>query len=93
MKRYFLSFLLSTFVFEVSYAHDLSLNYDKDVSTASKKILEYTMEEVSTLLPLTFKMRAMLWMMPNAFKKQSVQYMTDFKNFAENGKSVTNATT
>ncbi len=47
----------------------------------------------SEFLPLTFKMRAMLWMMPNAFKKQSVQYMTDFKNFAENGKSVTNATT
>jgi hypothetical protein len=33
-------------------------------------------------------MKAMGFLMPNAFKKQSMKYLTDFKNFAENGTSV-----
>ena len=57
MKILFLSFFLGSFVFEASYAHDLSLSYDKSVTTASKKILESSMEEVSALLPLSFKKR------------------------------------
>lgn len=47
---------------------------------------------VSDFLPLNFMMRSMLWLMPGAFKKQSRQLMTDFKTFAEEGKSVANAT-
>lgn len=47
----------------------------------------------SEYLPLNFMMRTMLWLMPKAFKHQSRQYMTDFKNFAEKGISVANATT
>ena len=42
-------------------------------------------------IPLTFKMRLMLWLMPKTFKKQSLQYMKDFKNFAEKGISVNDA--
>lgn len=42
-------------------------------------------------VPLNFTMRIMLFLMPKAFKKQSLKYMTDFKNFAENGTSVANA--
>ena len=45
----------------------------------------------SEFLPLNLVMRIMLFIMPSAFKKQSLKYMQDFKNFAENGTSVTNA--
>lgn len=36
-----------------------------------------------------FGMKLMGWLMPGAFKKQSQKYLNDFKNFAENGTSVT----
>ncbi|MBL4662461.1 MAG: SRPBCC family protein [Flavobacteriaceae bacterium] len=36
-----------------------------------------------------FGMKVMGYLMPNAFKKQSLKYLKDFKNFAENGTSVT----
>lgn len=35
-------------------------------------------------------MKVMGFLMPTAFKKQSMKYMQDFKEFAENGKSVLN---
>ena len=35
-----------------------------------------------------FGMKLMGWLMPGAFKKQSLKYMNDFKNFAEKGVSV-----
>jgi hypothetical protein len=35
-----------------------------------------------------FVMKIMGFLMPGAFKKQSLKYLTDFKNFAENGTSV-----
>lgn len=42
-------------------------------------------------VPLSFTMKLMTKFMPSAFKKQSLQYMVDFKNFAEKGTSVANA--
>ena len=33
-------------------------------------------------------MKLMGWLMPGAFKKQSLAYLRDFKNFAETGASV-----
>jgi hypothetical protein len=33
-------------------------------------------------------MRLKGWMMPGAFKKQSLKYLEDFRNFAEKGESV-----
>ncbi|WP_299225935.1 SRPBCC family protein [uncultured Psychroserpens sp.] len=45
----------------------------------------------SEFIPLSFMMRAMLFFMPNAFKKQSLKYMQDFKKFAETGSSVAHA--
>lgn len=36
----------------------------------------------------SFGMKLMGWLMPGAFKKQSLKYLQDFKNFAENGTSV-----
>ncbi len=41
--------------------------------------------------PTTFVMSAMLFLMPRAFKKQTKTYMTNFKNFVEQGTSVSNA--
>ncbi|MFC0605562.1 SRPBCC family protein [Winogradskyella pulchriflava] len=41
--------------------------------------------------PTNFMMNAMLFLMPSAFKKQTKKYMTNFKNFVENGTSVYNA--
>ncbi|NRD22417.1 SRPBCC family protein [Winogradskyella litoriviva] len=38
--------------------------------------------------PTSFKMSAMLFFMPRAFKKQTKTYLTNFKNFVENGISV-----
>ena len=35
-----------------------------------------------------FGMKLMGFLMPGAFKKQSLKYLNDFKNFAENGTSV-----
>ena len=46
---------------------------------------------VNEFIPLNFKMRLMLWLMPKIFKKQSLQYMKDFKNFVEKGTSVSHA--
>lgn len=37
-----------------------------------------------------FTMKAIGFLMPNAFKKQSLKYMLDFKAFAERGESVLN---
>jgi UDP-N-acetylenolpyruvoylglucosamine reductase len=41
--------------------------------------------------PTTLVMSAMLFLMPRAFKKQTKTYMTNFKNFVEQGTSIANA--
>lgn len=43
------------------------------------------------LMPLNFKTHLMLWLMPKTFKKQSLLYMKDYKNFVEKGISVSHA--
>ena len=45
----------------------------------------------SEFMPLNSMMKIMTFLMPRAFKKQSLKYMQDFKNFAENGTSIANA--
>lgn len=39
----------------------------------------------------SFGMKVMAFLMPGAFKKQSLKYLKDFKNFAESGTSVAEA--
>ena len=46
---------------------------------------------VNEFMPLNTEMRLMLLLMPKTFKKQSLHYMKDFKNFAEKGISVNHA--
>lgn len=67
---------------------NIQQNYFEEIEKDSTK-----WTSISDFMPLNFMMRAMLWMMPKAFKKQTMQYMTDFKQFAEKGISVSNATT
>ncbi|WP_246139223.1 SRPBCC family protein [Gelidibacter salicanalis] len=48
---------------------------------------------INELLPLNFKMRLMIGVMPKTFKDQTLQYMKDFKTFVETGTSVADAKT
>ena len=43
---------------------------------------------INEFIPTNFSARIMLFLMPKAFKKQSKKYLTDFKNFVENGSSL-----
>ena len=66
--------------------HNVQQNYFEKTSDGFTK---WTCQ--SEFMPLNFRMRIILFFMPRAFKKQTLNYMQDFKNFAENGTSVTNA--
>ncbi|MEH6535505.1 MAG: SRPBCC family protein [Psychroserpens sp.] len=66
--------------------HNVQQNYFEKTSNGFTKWISK-----SDFLPLNLVMRIMLFMMPRAFKKQTLKYMQDFKNFAENGTSVANA--
>ncbi|OBX25372.1 SRPBCC family protein [Gelidibacter algens] len=46
---------------------------------------------INEFFPLNFRMHLKLWVMPRTFKKQTLRYMKDFKNFVENGISVADA--
>jgi hypothetical protein len=78
--------------------HEFHGTYDtKGIQTIQENYFEQTPEghtkwiSKSEFIPLGFIMRAMIILMPGAFKKQSMLYMKDFKNFVEKGISVTNA--
>ncbi len=75
-------------IYSVKGIDNLQENYFVETENGSTK-----WTSISNFLPLNFNTRAMLWLMPNAFKKQSIRYMLDFKNFAEKGTSVSHATT
>ena len=66
--------------------HNTQENYFKSTDEGYTK-----WTSVSDFMPLNFTMRIMTYLMPKAFKKQSLKYMKDFKNFVEKGVSVSNA--
>jgi hypothetical protein len=68
--------------------HNIQQNYFQSIGESQTEWISK-----SEFQPTTFFMRAMLFFMPNAFKKQSLKYMTNFKNFVEHGTSVNYATT
>ena len=73
--------------FKASYdskgMHNIQENYFKKTPQNSTKwICE------NEFLPTNFFMKLMTTLMPKVFKKQSLKYMKDFKNFAENETSV-----
>jgi hypothetical protein len=63
--------------------HNIQQNYFSSTGPNQTK-----WKSKSEFQPTTFFMRAMLFFMPGAFKKQSLKYMINFKNFVENGSSV-----
>jgi hypothetical protein len=80
--------------------HELHANYStKGVDNHQENYFEATPEghtkwtSKSEFIPLGFGMKLLTVFMKGAFKKQSYQYMKDFKNFAEKNISVSNATT
>ena len=66
--------------------HSIQENYFSKTSEGYTKWISK-----NEFLPFNFMMRVMMFLMPNYFKKQSIPYMNDFKNFAENGISVAHA--
>lgn len=78
--------------------HEFHGNYDsKGIHSIQENFFEETPDgytkwtSKSEFLPLGFTMWVMAIIMPRVFKKQSLQYMKDFKNFAEKGISVAHA--
>lgn len=67
--------------------HNIQQNYFTETPEGFTK-----WKSESEFLPTNFMMRVMTFLMPSAFKKQSLKYLTDFKNFAEKGTSVANNT-
>jgi len=76
--------------FHVSYTTNGMRNIQKNFFKTTKEGFTKWVTE-SEFQPTSFRMRALLFLMPNAFKKQSFKYMSDFKKFIETGKSVSNA--
>ena len=73
--------------FHASYTTRGMRNIQKNYFKATENgFTKWTSE--SEFQPTTVRMRVLLFLMPSAFKKQSLKYMSDFKNFVENGKSV-----
>lgn len=76
--------------FHATYATENMDNLQENYFTTTPE--NYTKwTSISEFIPLNFKMRMMLLLMPKIFKKQSLKYMKDFKNFAEKEISVAHA--
>jgi len=74
-------------VFHATYdakgVHNIQKNYFEEVDSSTTKWISECEFQFSG-----FGMKLMGTIMPGVFKKQSKGYMTDFKNFAEKGTSV-----
>lgn len=68
--------------YDAKGVHNIQKNYFKDEGGKTRWISE------SEFQFSKFGMKLMGFLMPGAFKKQSMKYAQDFKNFAENGISV-----
>jgi hypothetical protein len=76
--------------FHTSYSTKGMRNIQKNYFKTTKNGFTKWISE-SEFQPTSFRMRVLLFLMPSAFKKQSLKYMSDFKSFVEEGKSVANA--
>jgi len=81
-----------------NFPEEFHANYDtKGMHNAQQNFFEETSDGKTKwvskceFIPTGFMMKIMTTLMPGVFKKQSKKYMDDFKNFAENGKSVADA--
>ena len=72
--------------YDAKNAHNIQKNYFEELPDGNTKWISH-----SEFLFSGFMMKLMGWLMPSAFRKQSLKYMEDFKAFAEDGTSVANA--
>ena len=79
------------------FPNELNVTYTtKGMKNHVENLFEQTPEghtkwtSTSEFIPENFMMKLMTTFMKGAFRKQSMKYMMDFKNFAENGVSVNN---
>nr|WP_297782939.1 SRPBCC family protein [uncultured Allomuricauda sp.] len=71
--------------YDTKGVHNIQKNYFKEEGGSTRWISETEFQFSG------FGMKLMGFIMPGAFKKQSLKYMQDFKAFAENGTSVLNS--
>lgn len=64
--------------------HNIQQNFFEELLDGTTKWTSHSEFQASS-----FMFKAMMFIMPRAFKKQSLQYMNDFKKFAETGFSAT----
>lgn len=81
IKRNFPEELHATY--DTKGVHNIQKNYFKEIDGNTTKWISEAEFQFSG-----FMMKAMGFLMPGAFKKQSIQYLQDFKAFAEDGISV-----
>lgn len=72
--------------YDANGVHNIQKNYFSEIDDYSTKWISETEFQFSS-----FFMKAMGFLMPGMFKKQSLIYLNDFKAFVEEGKSVANA--
>ncbi|WP_343488407.1 SRPBCC family protein [Allomuricauda sp. d1] len=68
--------------YDTKGVHNIQKNYFKEEGEKTRWISESEFQFAG------LGMKVMAFLMPSAFKKQSMKYAQDFKNFAENGASV-----
>lgn len=71
--------------YDTKGVHNIQRNFFKEESETSTRWISESDFQFGS-----FMMKVMGWLMPGAFKKQSMVYAQDFKNFAEKGTSVSN---
>ncbi len=83
-----------------NFPHEFHATYNtKGIRNIQQNYFESTEEGFTKWIaenkfePTSFKMNAMLFLMPSAFKKQTKTYMVNFKNFVEQRIPITNAQT
>ncbi|MGB5818085.1 MAG: SRPBCC family protein [Saonia sp.] len=69
--------------YDTKGVHNIQLNYFKEVGEHTTQWISESEFQFSS-----FMMKVMAFLMPGAFKKQSLKYAKDFKAFAEEGISV-----
>lgn len=78
--------------FEIHYSYSASGMYNVQQNMFKENTRGETIWiSKNEFVPTSFKMRLFLWLMPKTFKNQSLKYMNDFKNFAENNISLSHA--
>lgn len=72
--------------YDVKGVHNIQKNYFEELPDGRSKWISESEFQFASL-----GMKFMGWLMPGAFKKQSMKYLEDFKRFAETGTSVAKA--